>query len=51
MFLEREGVATGLGVELRDVPTVGFKNPAVEILTLDLGFNGTKTDVLGVDIY
>lgn len=50
-FWENEGVTVGLGVELRAVPTEGFKTPAAATLGLVLGFRGTKTDDRGVDIY
>ena len=50
-FREIDGVTVGLGVELKAVPTEGFKTPAAATLGLVLGFSGTKTDERGVDIY
>ena len=41
----------GLGVELIEALDTGFKYPGDTLLTVALRLNGTKTDVLGVDIY
>lgn len=43
-LLEADGVAVGLGVELRAVPTLGFKRPVLVAVGLVFCDNGTKTD-------
>jgi len=43
-LLEASGVAVGLGVELRAVPTLGFKSAVLVVVGLVFCDNGTKTD-------
>ena len=45
-FWENRGVAAGLGVVLKDDPTLEFKNPEVVAVVFVFCVNGTKTEDL-----
>ena len=49
-FCENSGVAAGLGVVLKDDPTLEFNNPEVVVVVFVFCVNGTKTEDLA-DIY